>query len=185
MSSFASSRFVFVTSRPEKAQEASRMGFDLERVDIDLPEPQSLDPSEVAGIKARAAFDRLRRPVLVEDSGLEILAWGGFPGALVKWLEKSAGLEAIARMLDPFPDRRARAVCAIAVFDGTSAVAALGVTEGTVAAAPRGSAGFGWDPIFVPQGSDSTYAEMGPEEKDRVSHRGRAWRQLAGKLQGA
>jgi non-canonical purine NTP pyrophosphatase (RdgB/HAM1 family) len=176
---------VFVTSRPEKAEEAARMGFAVERLDLDLPEPQSLDPSEVAAIKVRAAFDRLHRPVLVEDSGLEILAWGGFPGALVKWLEKSAGLEAIARMLDPFPDRRARAVCAIASFDGTNVVAARGVTEGSISTAPRGSGGFGWDSIFVPQGSAGTYAEMTPEEKDRVSHRGRAWRELADKLAGA
>jgi XTP/dITP diphosphohydrolase len=171
-----------VTSRPEKAQEAERMGFALERLDLDLPEPQALDPSEVAEIKVRAAFDRLGRPVLVEDSGLEVIAWGGFPGALVKWLEKSAGLEAIARMVDPFPDRRARAVCAIACFDGASVVAARGITDGSIASSPRGSAGFGWDPIFVPLDSDATYAEMAPGEKDRVSHRGRAWRELAGKL---
>lgn len=158
------------------------MGFALERLNLDLPEPQSLDPSEVAEIKVRAAFDRLRRPVLVEDSGLEVLAWGGFPGALVKWLEKSAGLEAIARMLDPFPDRRARAVCSVACFDGTNIAAARGVTEGSISTAPRGSGGFGWDSIFVPQGSAGTYAEMTPDEKDRVSHRGRAWRELAKKL---
>lgn len=176
--------YAFVTGRPEKAQEAGRMGFVLERVDLDLPEPQSLDPSEVAHAKARAAFDRLRRPVLVEDSGLEVIAWGGFPGALVKWLEKSAGLETIARMLDPFPDRRARALCAIACFDGARLVAARGVTEGSIAAAPRGSAGFGWDSIFIPQGFDATYAEMSAVEKDRVSHRGRAWRELQGKLAG-
>jgi non-canonical purine NTP pyrophosphatase (RdgB/HAM1 family) len=163
-------------------QEAERMGFGLERLDLDLPEPQSLDPAEVAAIKVRAAFDRLHRPVLVEDSGLEILAWGGFPGALVKWLEKSAGLETIVRMVDPFSNRRARAVCAVACFDGADVVAARGVTEGSISAAPRGSGGFGWDSIFVPEGSAGTYAEMTPEEKDRVSHRGRAWRELAKKL---
>ncbi|HLN80494.1 MAG TPA: non-canonical purine NTP pyrophosphatase, partial [Thermoanaerobaculia bacterium] len=76
--------YAFVTGRPEKAQEALRMGFALERIDLDLPEQQSVDPSEVALIKVRAAFDRLGRPVIVEDSGLEVLAWGGFPGALVK-----------------------------------------------------------------------------------------------------
>jgi XTP/dITP diphosphohydrolase len=123
--------------------------------------------------------------VLVEDSGLEVLAWGGFPGALVKWLEKSAGLATIARMLDPFADRRARAVCAIAAFDGETLVEARGVTEGSIAAAPCGSRGFGWDPIFVPEGSDSTYAEMVPEEKDRISHRGRAWSELGRKLREA
>jgi non-canonical purine NTP pyrophosphatase (RdgB/HAM1 family) len=173
---------VFVTGRPEKASEAERMGIKLERLDLDLPEPQSLDPSEVAEIKVRTAFDRLGRPVVVEDSGLEILAWGGFPGALVKWLEKSAGLETMTRMLDPFPDRSARAVCAIACFDGVRLVAARGVAEGSIAPAPRGSRGFGWDPIFLPRSSDSTYAEMLPQEKDRVSHRGRAWIELARKL---
>jgi non-canonical purine NTP pyrophosphatase (RdgB/HAM1 family) len=173
-----------VTSRPEKAEEAARMGFALDRVDLDLPEPQALDPSAVAEVKVRAAYERLGRAVLVEDSGLEVVAWGGFPGALVKWLEKSAGLEAITRMLDAFPDRRARAVCAIACFDGGALVAARGVTDGSIAAAPTGDGGFGWDPIFVPDGERGTYAELSAAAKDSVSHRGRAWRELAGKLQG-
>jgi XTP/dITP diphosphohydrolase len=176
------SGYVFVTGRPEKALEAQRLGFSFERVDLDLPEPQSLEPADVAGAKARAAFERLGRPVLVEDSGLEILAWGGFPGALVKWLEKSAGLEAIARMLDPFADRRARAVCAIAAFDGVLSVAARGIADGSIAPAPRGGGGFGWDALFLPEGSDRTFAELAPEEKDRISHRGRAWASLAQKL---
>jgi len=136
----------------------------------------------VAREKARLAWERVRRPVLVEDSGLEILAWGGFPGALVKWLEKSAGLDAIVRMLEPFPDRTARAVCVIACFDGERLVTGRGVTEGRIAPAPRGTGGFGWDPIFVPRGSKKTFAEMLPPQKDAVSHRGRAWAALAGEL---
>ena len=173
---------VFVTGRPEKALEAARLGFPLERVDLDLPEPQSLDPSEVAEAKVRAAFEILGRAVLVEDSGLAVEAWGGFPGALVKWLEKSAGLEGIARMLDPFPDRSARAVCAIACFDGETIAAARGVAPGSIAAAPRGTQGFGWDALFVPRGEDRTFAEMSPAEKDRVSHRGLAWAEMARKM---
>jgi non-canonical purine NTP pyrophosphatase (RdgB/HAM1 family) len=174
---------VFVTGRPEKALEAARLGFLLERVDLDLPEPQSLDPSEVAEAKARAAFARLGRAVLVEDSGLAVEAWGGFPGALVKWLEKSAGLEGIARMLDPFPDRSARAICAIAFFDGETMHAARGVAPGSIAARPRGAQGFGWDALFVPRGEVRTFAEMSPAEKDRVSHRGLAWADRARRLE--
>lgn len=173
---------VFVTGRPEKALEAARLGFPLERVDLDLPEPQSLDPSEVAEAKARAAFEIVGRAVLVEDSGLAVEAWGGFPGALVKWLEKSAGLEGIARMLDPFPDRGARAVCAIVCFDGETISAARGVAPGSIAPAPRGTQGFGWDALFVPRGEERTFAEMSPAEKDRVSHRGLAWAEMARKL---
>lgn len=173
---------VFVTSRAEKAREAERLGFAVERLDLDLPEPQALDPSEIVEAKARTAYRMLSRPVLVEDSGLAIEAWGGFPGALVKWVERSAGVEALARMLDAFPDRSAVASCAIAYCDGAEVVAARGEIRGTIAAAPRGGGGFGWDVLFVPEGSDRTFAEMGAAEKDRISHRRRAWDALAERL---
>lgn len=172
-------RPVFVTSRPEKAQEARRLGFDLECVSLDLPEPQALDPAQVVETKARAAHALLSRPVVVEDSGLAIHAWGGFPGALVKWVEKSAGVAAIPRMLDKFSDRTAVARCAVASFDGTRLIAAVGESAGTIASGPRGRNGFGWDAIFIPEGSGRTFAEMTGEEKDRVSHRRRAWEALA------
>jgi XTP/dITP diphosphohydrolase len=178
----ASLPVVFVTSRAEKAAEAARLGFNVERLDADLPEPQALDPSEIVAAKARAAHAMLERPVLVEDSGLAVAAWGGFPGALVKWLEKSAGIDGLARMLDPFPDRSATAVCAIAFCDGAQIVAARGEVSGRIAVAPRGSRGFGWDAIFIPEGQGQTFAEMAPEEKDRVSHRRRAWDDLASRL---
>ena len=173
---------VFVTSRAEKATEATRLGFDVERLDVDLPEPQALDPSEIVDAKARAAYALLERPVLVEDSGLAVRAWGGFPGALVKWLEKSAGVAALAKMLDAYSDRSATAVCAIAYCDGGEVVAARGEVSGSIAPSPRGSEGFGWDVLFVPDGGSRTFAEMAPAEKDRVSHRRRAWDALAARL---
>jgi non-canonical purine NTP pyrophosphatase (RdgB/HAM1 family) len=175
---------VFVTGRAEKAREAERMGFELERLDLDLPEPQALDPSDIVEAKARSAYQALWRPVVVEDSGLAIRAWSGFPGALVKWIEKSAGIDAIARMLDPFPDRAATAVCAIAYFDGGEVVTARGETRGSIAERPRGSNGFGWDVLFIPEGEGRTFAEMSSDDKDRVSHRRRAWEALAERLPG-
>jgi non-canonical purine NTP pyrophosphatase (RdgB/HAM1 family) len=173
---------VLVTSRAEKALEALRLGFEIERLDLDLPEPQALDPSEIVEAKARSAYALLSRPLLVEDSGLSVEAWGGFPGALVKWLEKSAGVAALARMLDAFEDRRATATCAIAFCDGAEIVTARGETRGTIARAPRGAGGFGWDVIFVPDGEERTFAEMDAAEKDRISHRRRAWETLAARL---
>jgi non-canonical purine NTP pyrophosphatase (RdgB/HAM1 family) len=170
---------LFVTSRAEKAAEARRLGFDVAPHPLDLPEPQALDPGEIVEAKARAAWERLSVPVLVEDSGLAVDAWGGFPGALVKWMEKSVGLEGIARMLDGFPDRAATAICVVAAFDGTLLQAARGEARGRIAERPRGSGGFGWDRLFVPEGGQQTFAEMGPVEKDRVSHRRRAWEALA------
>ena len=175
-------RPVLVTSRAEKAVEAKRLGFDLVCVPLDLPEPQALDPGEIVETKARAAYAVLQRPVIVEDSGLSIGAWKGFPGALIKWLEKSAGVAALPRMLDGFDDRSATAVCAIAYFDGSRVVAARGEAAGRIASAPRGSGGFGWDSLFVPEGSERTFAEMTGEEKDALSHRRRAWQELARRI---
>ena len=170
---------VFVTGRAEKALEAERLGFRFERVDLDLAEPQALDPADIVESKARDAYAKLARPVVVEDSGLAVRAWKGFPGALVKWLEKSAGLEAMARMLDRFPDRSATATCAVAYFDGRRVVRGRGEVRGAIADAPRGEGGFGWDALFIPEGSSRTFAEMSGEEKDRVSHRRKAWEALA------
>ena len=170
---------LLVTARPEKAQEARRLGFDVSQHAMELPEIQALDPGEIVESKARAAFARVGRPVLVEDSGLAIAAWRGFPGALVKWMEATAGLDGIARMLDAFPDRSATAVCVVACFDGERLEEGRGEIRGTIAAAPHGSGGFGWDRLFVPEGDTRTFAEMPPEEKDRVSHRRRAWEALA------
>ena len=85
-------------------------------------------------------------------------------------------------MLDPFPDRAATAVCAIGYCDGGEIVTARGEVEGAIAPSPRGSGGFGWDVIFIPEGGDRTFAEMAPAEKDRVSHRRRAWDEMASRL---
>ncbi len=154
------------------------MGFAVEQRDLDLPEPQALDPQDVVEAKARAAFERLRAPLFVEDSGLSIEAWGGFPGAFVKWMEKTVGLEGIARMLDAFGNRAATAICVVAFYDGARLRVGRGEGRGSIAAAPRGAGGFGWDRLFVPDGETRTFAEMAPEEKDGVSHRRRAWEKL-------
>jgi non-canonical purine NTP pyrophosphatase (RdgB/HAM1 family) len=169
---------VFVTGRPEKVEEAARLGFAVAPLPLELPELQAVDPGDVVEEKARAAYARLSRPVIVEDSGLEIAAWGGFPGALVKWLEKTAGVEKITRMLDGFPDRSARAVCAVAYFDGAAFFHGRGHVDGEIAPRPRGSGGFGWDSIFIPRGETRTFAQMPPADKDRRSHRRRAWEAL-------
>src|ERR1700682_291438 len=95
---------VLVTSRAEKALEAKRLGFALVCVPRTLPEPQALDPGEIVETKARAAHAILQRPVIVEDSGLSIGAWEGVPGALIKWLERSAGVAAFPRTLGGLRD---------------------------------------------------------------------------------
>jgi XTP/dITP diphosphohydrolase len=171
---------IFVTTNEHKRREVQEiLGVALERADLDVPEIQAIDPAEVATEKARAAREALGRPVLpvlVEDSGLMVDAWGGFPGALTKWLMSGVGNEGLLRMLGPDEDRSARAVCVVALAETNGNVRAFrGEVEGTLAQGPRGSGGFGYDPVFVPGWSSMTYAEMG-EGKNKDSHRARAFR---------
>jgi non-canonical purine NTP pyrophosphatase (RdgB/HAM1 family) len=175
---------VFVTSSDGKHREAQEiLGLPMAREHLDLAEPQGLDVVEVAREKARAARDRLGRTVLVEDTSLELAALGGFPGPLIRWLLEAAGPSAIARILDPFPDRTARARCAALVWDGEREWLGLGEVSGTIVREPRGRSGFGWDVVFAPEwGGGRTYAELSPEEKNARSHRALALRALRAQL---
>ncbi len=177
-------KIAFVTSSEHKHREAQAiLGVTLERVALGLPEPQGLDVEAVARAKARLAFAELGRPVLVEDTALELAALGGFPGPLIRWLLESAGVEAIPRLLDSFPNRAARARCVALVFDGEREHLGSGCVEGEIAACARGASGFGWDVVFMPAwGGGRTYAEMPPEEKNARSHRALAFRNLARRL---
>lgn len=105
-------------------------------------------------------------------------ALGGLPGAYVKWFLGAVGAGGLHTLLAGFADKRAAAVCTFAFCAGRGAPVALlqGRTRGTIVA-PRAAAGrdaFGWDPVFLPDGAERTYAEMEPAEKNACSHRGKA-----------
>ncbi|MEO6323295.1 MAG: RdgB/HAM1 family non-canonical purine NTP pyrophosphatase [Thermoanaerobaculia bacterium] len=175
---------VFVTSNAGKAREASELlGCAVEIRALELNEVQSLSFDEVVRAKARDAASRLGRAVLVEDSGLSIVAWNGFPGPLTKWVTQSVGEAGLARMLHPFPDRSATAVSALAIAwpdeEHVEPLVVMGRVEGTIAREPRGEQGFGWDVVFVPLGQERTFAEMSPREKNSRSHRSAAFELLA------
>ena len=168
-----------MTTNEHKLREVQEiLGVALESVDFDLPEIQAIDPAEVATEKARAARKALGGPdfpILVEDSGLMVDAWDGFPGALTKWLMSSVGNEGLLRMLGPGNDRSARAVCVVALAEADGTVRTFrGEVAGTLALEPRGVGGFGYDPVFIPGWSSMTYAEMG-EGKNVDSHRAQAF----------
>lgn len=172
-------RLLFVSSNEEKFREIRGglvvPGLTVERVDLDVPEIQALDPAEVAAYKARRAYEQAGgAAVLVEDTGLALRAWNGYPGALVKWLVRAVGEEGLCRQLDAWPDRAARATVALCLNDGRESRCFNGVAEGRITAGPRGTHGFGWDSIFQPDGWDITYGEMRREDKMRISMRARA-----------
>ena len=169
-----------MTGNHHKAREAAEiLGVELRSIALDLPELQDLDVAQVAAVKAAAAREALGAPdspILVEDSGFVIEAWNGLPGALTKWFLASVGNEGILRMLSGEEDRSAQAVCAVAIaFADGSVRVFLGEVRGEIAPEPRGSGGFGWDPIFVREGYSETYAELG-SRKHEDSHRARALR---------
>ncbi len=172
-------RFTLVTGNRNKLIEAERiLGVKLECDPVDLPEIQSLDIFEVLRAKGEEAFRRLSRPVVVEETGFELAAMGGFPGPLVKWMLDAVGPAGIARTAHALGDTRATARCALIYLDGESERVAEGETRGELVLEPRGDGGFGWDPVFVPEGRSETYAELESELKDRLGHRGKAWRRL-------
>jgi non-canonical purine NTP pyrophosphatase (RdgB/HAM1 family) len=138
----------------------------VRQVALDLPEVQALDARHVIEAKAREAYRQLNRPVLVQDTALHFAAWNGLPGALVAWFLQAVGNEGICRMMAGWEDRSATAVSAVGFYDGTAFHCFAGETAGRIVAWPRGEHGFGWDPVFAPEGSDRTYAEMPPAQGD-------------------
>lgn len=178
--------FVLVSGNRGKIAEARRMvGPDLEAVELDLPEIQSLDLLEVLAAKGEEAWRRLGRPLVVEEAGLGLAALNGFPGPLVKWMLEAVGAEGLARTalkLGGIGGEGATARCALLYRDAQRTLIAEGITEGTLVLPPRGPHGFGWDPVFLPAGESRTFGELSGPDKDAVSHRGRAWRALLEKL---
>ena len=143
---------------------------------------------ENALLKARAIADYTGLPAVADDSGLCVDALNGMPGVLsARWAgrhgDDKANLELVLAQVTDVPDTRlgAQFVCAAALVVPGSASrewVVTGQVEGRLIRAPRGSGGFGYDPIFLPDGFDQTTAEMTAEAKDAISHRGRAFRAL-------
>jgi XTP/dITP diphosphohydrolase len=169
------SPLLFATSNKNKLREFQEiLGMPVAQVELELTEPQSMDVEEVVKEKAIQAYRMLSKPVLVEDTGLFVRAWNGFPGALVKWAVKSAGTRGIIKMLGGEVDRNATAKTAIAFYDGKSTHIFSGSIEGKISTKVLGKSGFGWDPIFIPLGAEKSFAEMGPAEKNKISMRSMA-----------
>lgn len=175
--------FVLVTGNPAKREEAERiLAAPVPTLAVDLPEIQSLDLGAVLAAKADEAARRLDEPFVVEETGLELAALNGFPGPLVKWMLEAIGAEGIARIAIEAGDDRVRARCRLLYQDGDRRLEAEGVTDGSLVLPGRGDGGFGWDPVFLPAGERQTYGELPAADKDRIGHRGRAWRALIAQL---
>jgi non-canonical purine NTP pyrophosphatase (RdgB/HAM1 family) len=170
---------LLITGNAGKAAEFSRLlGVEVHNQKLDLPEIQSTDVRVVARAKAQAAFAQLQRPVFVDDTGLYIHAWGDLPGALIAWFLDNVGNEGLLRMLQGWQDRGAHVMTALGYCDQRGVQVFVGELQGRIAPEVLGEHGFGYDPIFIPQEYDQTFAQLGSDIKDQISMRAIAARQL-------
>ncbi|TDC68305.1 RdgB/HAM1 family non-canonical purine NTP pyrophosphatase [Actinomadura sp. GC306] len=198
------SRIVLASHNPGKVAELRRIlgGFDIVGLD-EFPGAPDVAETELtfegnALLKARAIAAFTGLPAVADDSGLCVDALNGMPGVLsARWSGRfgaAAGDRDTANLqllLDQVADvadeaRGAAFVCAaVLVVPGGAEHGAEGRMRGALIREPRGTGGFGYDPVFVPDGETRTTAEMAPEEKDAISHRGEAFRALAGIIAAA
>ena len=190
-------RLVLSTRNEHKLRELSALmhPYELDPLpaDVQLPPETGTTFAENALLKARVAAAETGRPAIADDSGIEAAALGGAPGV---WSARYAGEgatdeENLAKLLSEVPDdgdRRVAYVCALAYVEpGRREEVVHGRCEGRLALEPRGEGGFGYDPAFSPDDppGERTLAELEPREKDAISHRGRAARELVAKLVAA
>ena len=110
--------------------------------------------------KAKEAYRILQRPVLIEDTALTIESMNGLPGTFIKWFLERLHPEGLCRLADADGKRLATAACAYAYYDGTELTLFTGSKAGTIAESPRGDEGFGWNPVFIPEGANLTLGEI-------------------------
>jgi XTP/dITP diphosphohydrolase len=184
-------RLVVASHNPGKVREIGDLlrPFGLKvasAVELGLPEPEETGSSfaENAELKARAAARVARLPALADDSGLVVPALGGAPGIhSARWAgpqkDFTLAMERVHKELGAKLDLRAHFVCALALAwpDGHVEVFE-GRVDGTLVWPPRGTRGFGYDPMFLPEGGAQTFGEMEPAAKHQVSHRARAFAKL-------
>ncbi len=176
-------RLVFVTSNHQKFREVKAIleeyGIEVEHSLLNIVEIQAMRIEDIASVKAKSAYEMLQRSVIVEDDALLIDALNGFPGPYSSYVFKTIGNEGIIRLMHNIDDRRASFISVIAYCysNGVEPIIFIGKVDGMIADRIRGN-GWGYDPIFIPNNSSRTYAEMG-DEKSRVSHRRLALAQFA------
>lgn len=193
-------RLILATRNRHKVEEVHRIlaatQYEVDIIGLDAyPDVSEVAETgttftENALLKARSASDAIGEPAIADDSGLAVDALNGMPGVLsARWAgrygDDLTNLELLVGQMTDIPEERRGAafVCAAAAAfpDGRQRVVE-GTVRGRVVRAPRGVHGFGYDPIFVPDGEHRTMAEFDPDEKDAISHRGKAFRQLISEI---
>jgi XTP/dITP diphosphohydrolase len=145
------------------------------------PEVQADTLEEVARERALWLRGKVRGPFFVDDAGLFVDALNGFPGVYSAYVNKTLGWQGVLKLLEGREDRGARFECCIAYMEPGMGAPFLvkGVCHGRIATQAAGSGGFGFDPVFVPQGREVSFAALPMEDKNALSHRGKALAKFA------
>lgn len=161
----------FITGNKGKLAEVQSVLSGVEALDIDLPEIQSLDAHEIIKAKLLEAQKHQTGEFIVEDNSLYLEGIKGLPGPLIKWFLKTVGNDGLYKMAEAFGNFNAEAKVIIGYSNPEGETSFFeGSTKGTIVPA-RGDNGFGWDPIFQPEGYSKTFGELTPEEKNSFSMR--------------
>ena len=180
-------RVSLVTSNEEKYLEmkemATEFNIELEWIKSEKIEIQHDKLEEISKTAAILAYLVFRKPLIVDDSGLFIDTLNGFPGPYTNCVKKTIDNEGILKLLKGVKNRSAYFMTVITFTDGNITKSFSGIVRGVIADEVRGNKGFGFDPIFIPEGENRTFAEMTINEKNKYSHRYKAFSKFAEFLQ--
>ena len=170
------------TSSNHKFEEAREVmkeyGICLNRLSIEKVEIQSDDPKVIAEYSLKELDVDI--PILIEDAGLYIDKYYGFPGPYSSYTLRTIGNDGILKLMEGEEERSAKYLSVVAYRDGDISITFTGEVAGKISYRERGTEGFGYDPLFVPEeGDERTFGEMSAQEKAKISHRARALRKLA------
>jgi XTP/dITP diphosphohydrolase len=175
---------IFATGNPHKVEEVKFVLKDypveIEHVNIKGEEIQAENVGEIAKASALRAFEKILKPVFVEDTGLFIEALNGFPGPFAAYIHRTIGVAGVLKLLKGVANRRAEFRSAVAFSTKeVKSVCFIGTVLGRISRGERGSHGFGFDSIFEPDGGGGkTFGEMTIDEKNSYSHRACALRKF-------
>jgi XTP/dITP diphosphohydrolase len=173
----------FITSNKGKLQEAQAalgpLGYEVRQNNIGYPEPQADTLDEVALFGMEHVKTKIKGAFILEDAGLFIDPLGGFPGVYSAYVLKTLGNPGILKLLGDRKDRGAVFRSCFGYYDPKKGPQlAKGECKGTISMKMRGKGGFGYDPLFIPDGEERTFAEIPIEEKNKIGHRGRSMKVL-------
>ncbi|PVU75819.1 non-canonical purine NTP pyrophosphatase, RdgB/HAM1 family [Sulfolobus sp. SCGC AB-777_G06] len=172
-------KILLVTSNENKFREISEVakshGIKIEWLNIPKFEIQADNLEEIVRYSAITIYQVVRKPLIVEDSGLFINALNGFPGPYTNYVRRKLGLEGILKLLNGVEDRSAYFKTVMCYVSDKEINLFTGVVTGRISERIKGEKGFGFDPIFIPENEERTFAEMSTEEKNKYSHRAKAF----------